>query len=191
MQNSLSKHFSFLLMISLLSASTALCVEKASGVKASPSTQSIAAAETAAIGKVEAALKLSPAGGFVASTEKVLSDIKKLVGKAEPFALTYIKIKADDLKTGIELRDDHLHKHMKTDANPWIDAKNFKLNGGTGTADVTLNGVTQNVPLTYKATPTNVTFSFAVVPTQFKIEEAKYLGIRVKDEVQVQGNLSY
>lgn len=128
-------------------------------------------------------MTLSPAGSFDAKTAKVRGDVIKTGSK---YTSESIWVKIEDLKTGIDLRDEHFHKHFNFEKNPKITMTNISAEGGKGSGTLTVNGVSNKIDFNYKAVgDKKVEALFKVKPSLFKLKEAKYLEIGVDDEVEV------
>lgn len=128
-------------------------------------------------------MSLSPAGSFEAETNKLRGDIVK---NGDKFSAQTLWIKTDDLKTGIDLRDEHLHKHLNSEKYPKITLTNVEASGGKGTGMLNVCGVTNKVDFTFKnVTDKKLKANFKVKPSSYKLKEAKYLEIGVDDEVEV------
>jgi polyisoprenoid-binding protein YceI len=128
-------------------------------------------------------MTLSPAGSFEAKTSKVRGEITK---SGDSYKAESLWIKVDDLKTGIDLRDDHFHKHLNFEKNPKITLANVEAAGGKGSGTLTVNGVSNKIAFTYKTiSDKKIEANFKVKPSAFKLKEAKYLEIGVDDEVEV------
>lgn len=136
---------------------------------------------------IEAELKLSPAGGFKATTEVVESDLKRNAQKQ--LQVIQVRFNIASLKTGIKLRDDHLHKHLQKDTHPVISLANIRLQGGQGSGDLTLAGNKQKIQFQFQDQGKVARFQFTLVPSKFGLKPVSYLGIKVKDQVQIAGSL--
>lgn len=86
------------------------------------------------------------------------------------------KVKIKDLKTGIEMRDDHLQEALKSAANPHIlfTLKDWEAKEGAISGDVTLNGVTKRVEWKAKLDGAKWIVFGKLDYTDFKLEQAKY-----------------
>lgn len=127
---------------------------------------------------------LSPAGSFEAKTSKVRGDVIK---NGDKYTAESIWVKTEDLKTGIDLRDDHFHKHLNYEKYPKITLNNVSATGGKGSGILTVNGVSNRIDFGYKAiNDKKVEANFKIKPSAFKLKEAKYLEIGVDDEVTVE-----
>lgn len=128
-------------------------------------------------------MTLSPAGSFEASTPKLHGDLTKA---GEKYSAENLWVKTEDLKTGIDLRDEHFHKHLNSEKFPKITFTNVTAEGGKGSGTLTVCGVANKVEFTYKpVTPKQLKANFKVKPSAFKLKEAKYLEVGVDDEVEV------
>jgi hypothetical protein len=128
-------------------------------------------------------LTLSPAGSFEAKTNKLRGEIKK---EGTKFTSEVLSLKIEDLKTGIDLRDEHFHKHLNFDKSPKITLNKVVAENGKGKGLLQVNEVSSEVQFTYKnLTEKKIEASFKVKPSTFKLKEAKYLEIGVDDEVEI------
>jgi hypothetical protein len=78
-------------------------------------------------------VSLSPAGSFEAKTSKVRGEIKK---EGTKFTAESLTIKVDDLKTGIDLRDEHFKKHLNYEKFPKIVMNKIVAENGKGTGEL-------------------------------------------------------
>ena len=128
-------------------------------------------------------VSLSPAGSFEAKTSKVRGEIKKEGAK---FTAESLSIKVDDLKTGIDLRDEHFKKHLNYDKFPKIVMNKIVAENGKGTGELVVNDTTNKVEFTYKnVSDKKLEATFKVKASSFKLKEAKYLEIGVDDDVEI------
>lgn len=126
---------------------------------------------------------LSPAGNFEAKSAKVKGDVKKDGNK---FTAENLWVKTEELKTGIDLRDEHFHKHLNFEKMPKITFTKVTAADGKGSGTLTVNDVPKVVPFTYKMlSPTKLEATFNVKNSDFKLKDASYMGIGVKDDVEV------
>ncbi len=128
-------------------------------------------------------MTLSPAGSFEAKTTKVHGDVIK---SGEKYTAESLWVKVDDLKTGIDLRDEHFHKHFNSEKNPKITLNNVVATAGKGSGTLTVNNVSNKVDFTYKViSDKKLEALLKVKPSAFKLPEVKYLEIGVDDEVEI------
>jgi len=128
-------------------------------------------------------VSLSPAGSFEAKTSKVRGEIKK---EGTKFIAESLSIKVDDLKTGIDLRDEHFKKHLNYDKFPKIVMNKIVAENGKGTGELVVNDTTNKVEFTYKnVSDKKLEATFKVKASSFKLKEAKYLEIGVDDDVEI------
>ncbi|MCB0412244.1 MAG: YceI family protein, partial [Bdellovibrionales bacterium] len=89
------------------------------------------------------------------------------------------------LSTGIELRDKHLKERLLVSKHPVAKLLMGKGKGGKGTAEIELMGQKKKVAGTYKIEGNNLVSEFKMKLSDLKIEDVRYMGIGVKDEVTV------
>lgn len=133
----------------------------------------------AQIAKVD--VQLFPAGSFEAKG-KVVGSLKKskgvLVGKN-------IKVPVKGLKTGIELRDNHLHKRLMPKKHPNIVMLKAKAKGGKGVGLISVNGIKKKVKFSYDMKGRKAVCKFKLNLKDFKIKDIMYMGVGVEDEVSI------
>ncbi|MBC7537569.1 MAG: YceI family protein [Bacteriovorax sp.] len=132
-------------------------------------------------------MTLSPAGSFDAKTAKLRGDVVK---SGDKYTADSLWVKIEDLKTGIDLRDDHFHKHLNFEKFPKISMTNIVAQSGKGSAMLTINGVPNKQDFTYKQiNDKKIEAHFNVKPSAYKLKEAKYLEIGVDDDVEVTASM--
>ena len=128
-------------------------------------------------------MSLSPAGSFEAKSAKLKGEVKKA---GDSFTADQLWIKVEELKTGIDLRDTHFHKHLNAEKFPKITMTQIAAAGGKGSGTLSINDVKKSVNFTYKTvSPNKLEARFNVKPSEFKLKEAKYMEIGVDDSVEV------
>lgn len=135
---------------------------------------------------VEIDVKLSPAGSYKAKTEKVKGVAYKTADGIEASGVT---VDLNSLKTGIELRDKHTKERLMS--NKYPQAKLIKASGkdGKGTATLEIKGKKIEVTGSYKIVGNELQAQFPVQLPALEINDVKYMGVGVKDEVVVNINL--
>lgn len=128
-------------------------------------------------------MSLSPAGSFEATSSKLKGAVVK---KDNIFTAENLWVKVEELKTGIDLRDEHFHKHLNYEKFPKITLTQISASNGKGAGILVVNDIKKPVNFVYKmSAPNKLEASFKVKPSEFKLKEAKYMEIGVDDEVEV------
>ena len=133
---------------------------------------------------MKAAVKLSPAGGFTAKTADVKGEAYR---EDDGYKAKDIKINLKKIKTGIELRDQHTQKYLETEKYP--DAMLVEGIGKDekGKATIKFRGKEKTVEGTYKIISNKfLQASFPIKLSEFDITGVRYMGVGVKDEVNVE-----
>jgi polyisoprenoid-binding protein YceI len=133
----------------------------------------------------------------------------KINGTCDPLTVNddgtnlVLGVSLNNIKTGIDLRDKHAKKYMNAEKNPNVtftvprSALKFPEDGktteGKATGKFKLNEVTNDVPFTYKAKRVEggkieVKGTTTINYISHKIEEACYLGVCVKPNVDLSVN---
>jgi polyisoprenoid-binding protein YceI len=128
-------------------------------------------------------MSLVPASSFEAKSDKLKGEVKK---EGNKYTAENLWVKVDDLKTEIDLRDEHFHKHLHADTSPKITFTKVTAADGKGSGTLTVNGIPKVVAFTYKeVSPKKLEATMKVKPSEFKLESAKYMGVGVEDEVEI------
>lgn len=125
-------------------------------------------------------VELSPAGSFDGVSQKMKGDLVKTGGSITADKLW---INAESFKTGIDLRDEHLWKHLQ---NSKIVMTNVKGQGGRATGILEINNVKKPVSMTYTEKDGHVNANFVVQNSDFKLPKASYMGVGVENSVKVE-----
>lgn len=132
-------------------------------------------------------VSLSPAGSFEAKTAKLKGDVK-VVG--EKITAEQLWVKTEELKTGVDLRDEHFHKHLNYEKFPKITLSKMEAQNGTGKGTLSVNDVKQDVTFKYKKiNPKKLEAEFELIPSKFNLKKAEYMGIGVEDKVVIVATL--
>ena len=151
---------------------------------------SISAVNLAWSQKVTVEVPLKPAGSFEAKASIQNPYYKKSKGK---LIASKVFVKVKDLKTGIELRDDHLYERLKSKKFPKIKLLKAVGKSGKGKASIEIRGVKRELPFTYSEKSKKVSFEFEIPLKKFKFDKSKdklsYMGVGVGDVLKVSGSL--
>ena len=131
---------------------------------------------------------MAPAGSFQATSLKPKGDLKKT---GNSFSAEKIIVSIESFKTGIDLRDDHFWKHMKSSTHPKATLSNLKAANGKAIAELELNGIKKPISIIYKEVGSEVHADFTVQASDFKLPKAEYLGVGVSNDVKVNVILGY
>ena len=128
---------------------------------------------------------LSPAGSFQIEADKIRGKVKKVGGDA--YTASKIFVKVDDLKTGMDLRDEHMKAENRLNEKkyPRIEVTNIKAKGGKGIGVIHIKGKKEKINFVYKANSKDFTAKFKLDVTKFPLKDLKYLGVGVKGVVAV------
>lgn len=128
-------------------------------------------------------VSLSPAGSFEAKSAKVKGAVNRT---PTGFSAENLWVKVEELKTGINLRDEHFHKHLNFEKFSKISFIQVTAANGSGSGTLVINDTKKVVPFTYKSiNPKKIEATLKVKPSEFKLKAAKYMEVGVDDEVQI------
>lgn len=123
---------------------------------------------------------LNPAGSFQASTQKIDGKIKK---SGDLITADKISVKINSLTTGIDLRDEHLWKHLNFKKFQKAILTDLKGKSGNATAFLELAGVKKPITVKYTEDGNRVVCEFKINTKDFNLPDAEYMGIGVEREV--------
>lgn len=130
---------------------------------------------------VNVTVELSPAGSFTAKSAKIKGKVSK---KGDLYYAKKLYVNVKDLKTGIDLRDEHMQKRIKGSK---ITVTNMKAKGGKGIAMLEMNGKSKKITFKYKANQKQFMANFKLnVRQDYQLKDLKYLGVGAKDEVTIE-----
>lgn len=140
-----------------------------------------------AANKVTLFVNLNPAGSFQGVSQKLKGN---LVKSGETITSNgNISVSIESFKTGIELRDEHMWKHMNSSKHAKATLTDLKAQNGKATATLEVNGVKKPVQISYKIANNEVLATFTVKASEFNLKKAEYLGVGVDDNIKVEATL--
>jgi polyisoprenoid-binding protein YceI len=139
-------------------------------------------------GSLSFKVRLSPAGSFTAKSEKVKGVLLK---DGATFTAEKLTVAIDSLRTGINLRDEHVWKHLKHPEIEKVTILNLKGSAGKATADLEVNGVKKPVQIEFQESGQQVIAKFKVSGHEFNLPAVKYLGISVQDEIEIESQMEF
>jgi polyisoprenoid-binding protein YceI len=138
---------------------------------------SLASAQTAVVD-----VSLSPAGSFKVTS----SDVKGFAEKTgDSYTAKNIVVGLKDLKTGIDLRDEHTKKYLDVAQFPEATLVSAQGSNGKGEGLIKIKGIEKKIEGTYEATADTLTAMFELNYQDFKISKAKYMGVGVRDVLKL------
>lgn len=138
--------------------------------------------------KITLNVELSPAGSFQATSETMKGE---LVKKNGVLLSDKISIDVESLKTGIDLRDEHLWKHMNSKKHQQAVLTELKGKDGLAMAQLEVAGKKRPVQIQYHEEGSTIVGKFKVLAHDFNLPKAEYLGIGVNDEVIGEVTMAY
>lgn len=140
----------------------------------------------AASGSLKIVVNLSPAGSFEIVSSKVKGKAQKQGGS---FVTSGLTVKAKTLKTGLDLRDDHLHKKLEVNKFKKISILKGKASGGKGEAIIQIKDMKKKIGFSYKESGGNLNIAFPLSLKDFNFTGINYAGVGVKDQVNVTASI--
>ncbi|MBP6217878.1 MAG: YceI family protein [Oligoflexales bacterium] len=145
---------------------------------------------------VEVEVSLSPAGSFTVTSENISG---KGIKKGDTISAEKIEVPIDSLKTGIDLRDEHLRKKLTANKKiKSIIATQILAKNNKGTAKISILGHEKPISFEYhelldgnKKPLNQATAEFNLSLKDFEINGISYMGLGVEDEVVLKVTISY
>ena len=121
---------------------------------------------------------LTPVGSFQVSSDRLKGKVVRAGGKLKADKIT---VPVEGLKTGMDLRDEHLHKKLK---NGSITIREAVAENGKGTGLININGVEKKFPFTYREMGKDyVEAKFDLSLKEFGLTGLSYMDVGVNDMV--------
>lgn len=127
-------------------------------------------------------VNLSPAGSFDIETKKIKG---KAVRQGGGFVANKVYVKTKDLKTGLDLRDNHLHDKLEKEKYSKIEILDGKAKGGKGVAVIKVKNIKKKIGFTYKENGGDLVITFPISLKDFNFSGINYAGVGVKDKVMI------
>ncbi len=128
--------------------------------------------------------RLLPVGSFEITSDKLYGDIVLLKGKGT-INSRKMSVRTTSLQTGIDLRDEHLHKYLNYKKHPRIFIKDIVIKNYQGTGKISINGVTKTLKFPVTSDKDHYISKFILIPSQFKLKPAAFMGVTVEDRIEL------
>lgn len=136
--------------------------------------------------EIDILVQLSPAGSFNIKTSKVKGKVTK---KGDKYVAKKLSVKIKDLRSGIELRDDHVQKRLAKTKNKRIVVSSLTAKAGKGKGKIAINGIKKPIKFTYTISGKEMVAKFKLNLDQFKVKDRKYMGVGAKKIVEVSASV--
>jgi|GEM_PF-2729110 len=127
---------------------------------------------------------LSPVGSFEIRSESIGGKLTYMDSEKR-YLTKRLFVRSGELTSGIELRDQHIHKFFKSDDFPYIELKNVEAKNGRGTGELHVAGQKQKIEFTYSIKDDLLLAEFDLNLDDLKFEVPSFMGIRPKKEIGV------
>jgi hypothetical protein len=142
---------------------------------------------TQVLSKVEIQVALSPAGSFEIESPRVRGQAR--ADGQGGFVADQLRVAVNTLKSGIELRDEHMHDKLKSTQHPQIVVTNANGKAGKGKAEIEIAGVKRPIEFVYRELGRELEVEFILNLRAFQISGISYMGVGVRDEVKVKARV--
>ena len=129
---------------------------------------------------------LSPAGSFEITSPQISGQVTfdRSTGQ---FSADRLTVRTNTLKSGIDLRDEHLLERLEARRHRSITVYNARGSQGKGVGEIEIRGVRRPINFTYQNEGSHVQFEFPLSLSEFGITGISYLGVGVSDQITVRG----
>jgi polyisoprenoid-binding protein YceI len=120
------------------------------------------------------------ASSFQVEAKKIYGSIKK---NGDSYSAKEIYVKVKHLKSGMDLRDDHMKNKERLNAKKHkkIYVRNIKASAGTGNAWIFIKGKKKKIKFSYKVKSGQMIAKFNFKVAGFGLKKLSYMGIGVKE----------
>ena len=133
-------------------------------------------------------VELSPAGSFTAESHSLV--INGAARKGGNATIASISLSLDTLVSGIALRDEHMkRKYFEVQKHPIALMKDIIAQDGRFKAKLLIRRVEREIEGEYQLKGQGAVAKFRTSLSDFSIPEARYMGVGVEDEVEVEVTL--
>jgi len=139
-----------------------------------------------ASGSVTVKIQMRPAGSFEIKTQ----DIKgQAVQSGNQVSASNVIVDLRNLKTGIELRDEHTLNYLDVKNYPEAILLSASGSGGNGTGKIKIRGITKDIAGTYIISNGMLEAEFPLKLADFNITGVRYMNVGVKEEIKLKVSL--
>ena len=145
-----------------------------------------------ASGEVKIGVKLWPAGDFIAKTQKIKGGPYKT--GPDSWIAKNIILDLKSLKTGIEIRDNHLRDtyfEVGKRGNSVATLVSAMGKGGKFKGKLQVHGVTGNISGSYSIQGNFLVANFKTKSSGYSIKKGEYMGVGAEDEVTVEVKVAF
>ncbi len=134
--------------------------------------------------EVKLGVSLSPAGSFEAKSNNLSGKVNYKKSSDKIWA-SRLKVSIKSFDTGMSLRNEHFAKHLNAKEYPNAIISKFRGTKGRATGTLKLAGAKKKILIVYKVIGSEVLARFKVDTKELGLKKVKYLGVGVKDVVEV------
>jgi hypothetical protein len=135
-------------------------------------------------GEVEVIARLSPAGTIEIKSDKLLG---QLIVNKRSYRASKLFLDVSTLDSGVELRDQHIHKYLNNNGTSQVSLENIKIDRmkQTGTGRLHINGVKRKINFKVEKKENFLFTSFNINKKDYNLPKASYMGISVRPELEL------
>jgi hypothetical protein len=127
-------------------------------------------------------VQLSPAGNFSAETQSIIGVLNK---DGQSITSAKLGVKVSNLKTGIDLRDEHFFNYLEEKKYPLITLSEIKIIDGKGSGKLQIKNKIKTVDFLVVKKDDKYISEFKVALKDFGLEAPSYMLVSIKEEVNI------
>lgn len=132
---------------------------------------------------------LSPIGLFEITSDKLFGEIRYKSDKKQVsgiYEANRLSVKTTNLKTGIELRDVHLHKYLNSKKYSRVYMENIKIKDLNGTGLLAINGVKKKLKFKVQEKENELSTNFTIKLSDYNLKPKSFMGISTEKSAIVE-----
>jgi len=134
-------------------------------------------------GSFKAQIELSPVGSFEVKGKRVKGHITKT---GPNYTADKISVSVKSLKSGIDLRDEHMLKRFTSKKIIITEAKG---SSGKGECYIEINDIKKKTSFTFKDSGSKALIQISIKLSDFEFKKLGYLGVKVQDIVKIKAKI--
>ena len=137
--------------------------------------------------KLDIQIELSPAGSFQIESKRFKGG--RITKEGNSFIVENIYVPVKTLKSGMDLRDEHIRTRLQNENIVVVSAKG---KDGQGTGVIIIRNIESKFNFTFEVLSENfIKAKFQLSLEDFQVPDLSYMGISVRDKVEVAVTLPF
>lgn len=129
-------------------------------------------------------VQLTPVGSFEIKSDSVGGKLS-YQDSDKTYSSQRLFVRTADLSSGIDLRDEHIHKFLKKSDFQYIELKNVKAKQGRGTGELHVAGQKKEIEFSYARKGDILVASFDINLDDLNLEAPSFMGVRPEKQIGI------